>query len=275
MTARWTTAVRRVAATLLLASGVASADGPSPYVLGVIPSRPPLATHQRWNPVAMRLAQRAGVPIRLKLYDDMARFEADLLAGTLDLAFTHPLMAIEGHREQGYEPLVRDRRRISATVFARKDAPIRSISDLNGKRIAVVGEQHYCTALLERTFSASGLQPSVERKYAGSSLNTVRTVLMNRADAGALLDVAFEEIPGDVRALLRPVLSSRDTASHPFSAHPRVPPDVQARIAAAFLAMARDAVDRRLLVAIGMPDPERADYGRDYAPIERSSGGRP
>lgn len=268
MTLHRTAAGRAIAGALLLGWGAASAATPPSYVLGVIPSLPPLATHQRWNPVALRLAHRARVPIRLKLYDDMARFEADLLAGKLDLVFSHPLMAIEGHRRQGYEPLVRDRRRISVTVFARKDAAIRSMSDLDGKRIAVVGDQHYCTELLERMFSRSGLQATVERKHAGSSLNTVRTVLMHRAEAGAILDVAFEEIPGDVRMLLRPVLSSRETASHPLSAHPRVRTEVRARIAAAFLDMAADALDRRLLDAVGMPEPERADYDRDYRSIE-------
>lgn len=275
MTVGRTAAARVVAGALLLAWGTALAATSRPYVLGVIPSLPPLATHQRWNPVAIRLAQRAGVPIRLKLYDDMARFEADLLAGNLDLVFAHPLMTIHGRHRQGYEPLVRDRRRISVTVFARKDAAIRTISDMDGRRIAVVGDQHYCTEMLERIFSASGLRTTVERKHVGSSLNTVRTVLLKRADVGAVLDVAFEQIPDDVRALLRPILSSRDTASHPLSAHPRVPSDVRARIAAAVLAMGGDSADRPLLDAIGMPDPELADYDRDYRLIEEAGWSRP
>ncbi len=261
-------------AVLLLAWSVAHAAPPRRYVLGVIPSAPPLAMYEQWDPLVARLAARVGAPIHLRLYDDMARFEQALQSGDVDLVFTHPLMTIEAHERQGYEPLVRDRRRVAVIVFVRRDSAVRSISELAGKRIAVVGRQSYCTELLEQMLRSAGLQPLVQQMYAGTSLNAVRSVALGRAEAGAVLDLRLEEMPDALRSAVRPLVSSRDTASHPLSAHPRVPREIRARIVGAFLEMERDAPGRALLEGIHMPDPEPADYERDYGPVARARRGR-
>jgi hypothetical protein len=48
-----------------------------------------------------------------------------------------------------------------------------------------------------------------------------------------------------------------------------VPLEVRLRIATAVLEMAAVEADRALLSAVWMPDPEPADYERDYRSLER------
>lgn len=257
-----------VLALLLAGRGDAREESRPGYVLGVLPQATPIAMYQRWNPLVERLAERTGVPLRLKVYDDMGAFERDFLAGGPDLIFAHPLMAVDAHRRQGYEPIVRDRRQITAFLFVRKDSPFRSVSDLEGRRIAFVGSSNYCTGLVEAMLARSKVRLSFDRHFAGSSLNVLRAVILGRAEAGATLDMAFQAEPEDMRELVRPILSSGKTAFHPVSAHPRVPREIQARLTAGILAMATVPADRALLAAVSMPDPEGADYARDYRPLE-------
>lgn len=225
--------------------------------------------HERWSPVVERLAARTGIALRLKVYEDMGKFEQDLLAGGPDLVFAHPAMAADAHRRQGYEPLVRDRRRLSALLFVRRDSPVRSPKDLEGKRVAFVGSGNYCTFLVEAMLEKEEDRPRFDVQYVGSTRNVVRAVILGKADAGASLDLSLEAEPEETRALLRPILATPTTAPHPLAAHPRVPREIRSKLARALLEMAGDPAGRALLGAVRMPDPEPADYERDYRSLER------
>lgn len=254
-------------ALLLPGAGLATAP-PQSYVVGVIPQAPPLAMHAAWSPIVERLAARSGISLRLKVYEDMGAFARDYAAGGPDILFAHPAMAADAHRVQGYLPLVRDRRRIAGILFVRRDSPYRTPRDLEGKGIAFVGDRAYCTALVAASLDVPGTRLRFDRQYAGSSQNVLRAVILGKAEAGASMDFALEDEPEETRALVRPILTTAKTASHPLAAHPRVPPEVRLRLTAALLEMARDPGDRPLLAAVRMPDPEPADYERDYRALE-------
>ncbi len=262
----------RLALAALLAAWATAgrAEEPRGWVLGVIPQAPPVAMHQAWSPLVERLAARTGIPLRLKVYDDMARFEEDFLAGGPDLIFAHPAMVAEAHQRQGYEPMIRDRRPLSALLFVRKDSPMKSPSDLDGKRIAFVGGRNYCTFLVEAMLEKDQARPRFVLQYAGSTRNVIRAVILGKVDAGASLDLSLEGEPEETRALIRPILATPSTASHALAAHPRVPRPVRSRLAQALLEMARDPADRPLMTAVRLPDPEQADYDRDYRSLERT-----
>lgn len=242
---------------------------PAPYVIGVIPQAPPVAMHERWSPFVERLAAQSGVPLRLKLYSDMAEFERDFLAGGPDLIFAHPAMAVDAHRRQGYIPLVRDRRRLSALLFVRKGSPFERPRDLEGRSIAFVGAHSYCTFLIKSMLEEDKNRIRFDGQRAGSTQNVLRAVILGKADAGAALDLSLELEPEEMRQHVRPIFATPGTASHPIAAHPRVASEVRSKLATAILDMARDEADRRLLAAIRMPNPETADYDRDYRPLER------
>lgn len=260
---RWLAAV----AALLLPS-LAGADEPG-YRVGLIPQAPPVAMVERWGPLLARLSVLTGATLRPKVYESMAVFEQDVLAGGPDLLFAHPAVVAAARRAQGYIPLVRDRRELTGQIFVRADSPYRSVADLEGKRVAFVGERSFCTVLVNRAL-AEGLGPmAFERSYHGSTRNVLRSVVLGKVDAGASLASALELEDAAMRGLIRPLLTSARFAPHPIAAHPRVPAELRERIAAAVLEMARAEGDRPLLAAVRMPDPLRADYARDYEVLEK------
>lgn len=134
--------VRLVFALLILAAvTAASAKTRASYVLAVIPSAPPVTMHTLWAPLAERLSRDTGFDINLKVYEKMSDFERDISKGAPDFIFVNPLQAVVAHEAQGYAPLVRGSRRISAELVVRRDSPIRTIDDLSGRKIALVGNK--------------------------------------------------------------------------------------------------------------------------------------
>lgn len=254
---------------LALPAPAPAADAPV-YQVGIIPQAPPVAMFEKWGPLLARISERAGVPLKAKLYDNMGDFERSFLEGAPDLLFAHPAMYVAARKAQGYIPLVRDRRELSGQIFVRIDSPYRTVSDLAGKRLAFVGEKSFCTILVHAALEA--MRPAArltfDKSFHGSTRNVLRMVLLDKADAGASLDAGLELEDAESRRLIRPVLISPPFAPHPLAAHPRVPPEVRRKVAQAVLQMALDEPDRRLLAAIRMPDPLLADYERDYRPLE-------
>ncbi len=130
------------AAVLMLGTIPSSADQKDPYVLAVIPSGPPVATHALWTPFVERLSRDTGIPLRLKVYEKMSDFENDILRGVPDFIFASPFQAVIAHEKQGYIPLVHSSKLVSAELFVRSDSPIRTVNDLSGKTIAFVGNKN-------------------------------------------------------------------------------------------------------------------------------------
>ncbi len=257
-----------VALALLLLPAAPRAEATA-YQFGIIPQAPPVAMYERWGPVLARLSELTGATLGPRLYDNMNAFETDFGAGGPDFIFAHPAMMAAAHRAQGYVPLVRDRRELSGSIFVRADSPIRAIGDLEGKRIAFVGERSFCTVLVQLALSVEPMKTMrLDKSFHGSTRNVLRMVLLGKADAGASLDAALELEEPEMRELIRPLLTTPRFASHPIAAHPRVPAELRSKVADAVLAMARTEADRALLGAIRMPNPLLADYARDYRRLE-------
>ncbi len=120
----------------------ASAQHKGPYLLAIIPSAPPVAMHTLWAPFVERLSRDTGLEFRIKVYEKMSEFEQDISKGAPDFIFANPLQAVVAHEAQGYVPLVRSSRQVSAELFVRRDSAIRSIDDLTDRKIALVGNKN-------------------------------------------------------------------------------------------------------------------------------------
>jgi phosphonate transport system substrate-binding protein len=260
---RWLAAA---AAALLLPAVAGAAE--VVYLFGVLPQGPPVAMYEKWNPLLARLSTITGATLKPKLYENMRDFEADYTVGVADLIFAHPAMMAAARRAQGYIPLVRDRNGMAGWVYVRSDSDLHTVADLQGKRIAFVGERSFCTILARLAIINAVSDLAFEEAFFGTTKNVLRAVVIGKADAGASLDSSLEAESAELRGQVRPLLTTRKFAPHPIAAHPRVPPELRDKIAAAVLEMARSDEDRRLLSAVRMAEPELADYDRDYRALE-------
>jgi phosphonate transport system substrate-binding protein len=258
------------ALVLVLAGSPRAAEPPraTTYTIAVVPNQPALVLDRVWTPFVERLAKDSGVALQLKLYERLATFQEDCAEGRPDLIYSAPNMFFEAHRAQRYAAFVRGRRMLSGVVFVRRDSPLRSLADLDGKTIAFVGPKNLCAVISRHAVSTSGVAIKYNATFSGSTVNVAKMVAMGKADAGATLDESLVRDAPELTAELRTLLQTPPFASHPIAAHPRVPQEVRERIVSAALALAGSEEGRRLLAGVKLADPVRAETRVDYGAFD-------
>jgi phosphonate transport system substrate-binding protein len=238
------------------------------YTLAVIPSAPPVELHKQWVPFVERLSRDTGQEFRLKMYEKMAEFERDIWSGAPDFIFSSPFQTVVAHKEHGYAPLVRGGKNVAFGLFVRRDSPIRSIDDLNGKSISFVGNKNLCSIYIRHLLGQNRNVSSYTREYAGSTRNVIINVLLGKSDAGAVFMPELANESEDNRMQLRELLLTTGIAPHPLSAHPRIPRTLQETVKKTTLAMAASREGAELLNSLRLEAPVVANYERDYRPLE-------
>ena len=84
-----------------------------------------------------------------------------------------------------------------------------------------------------------------------------------------MVKTTLEKEPVDVQQSLRVLYTTPPLSPHPLAVHPRVSAGVRTTIIETLLALAENPQTRELMAAIQMPNPVRAIYKRDYAPLEK------
>ena len=261
--------MRRLACAALLWLAWPSAQARE-YLLAVVPQLSPSATYRGWSPFAERLGRETGATLRVRVYRTFDEFETDLANGVPDLVYLNPYHEIRAHRTQGYIPLVRDSSyRLSGVLVVRRDSPLQSVQDLNGQAIGFPDANAFAASLFMRALLQEKEKIRFTSRYYTTHGNVYRHVIVGDVAAGGGVNTTLAAERAETRTELRVLYQTPGTAPHPLSAHPRVPVNKREAIIAAILRMQKDADGARLLKAIQMPEPVRADYARDYAPLEK------
>lgn len=249
---------------------VSARSDPESFILGVVPHLPPAQTHRDWAPFAERLSREVGARIVVKVYRNLPEFESDIMRGGPDLACLNPYQQVVAKKTQGYQPLVREGRLgLSGSLVVRRDSPIQSINDLNGKVIAFPDPNAFAASLYMRALLHERFKISFTPRYLGSHSNVYRHVLHELVEAGGGVNVMLKLEPPEARNNLRILYETPSVSPHPLSAHPRVTPGLRAAIVRAVENMTKDPAGQALLTAVEMPNPVVADFARDYAPLQR------
>lgn len=248
----------------------ASARAAEIYHLAVVPQHTPIVTYQTWKPFTDQLARVTGLTIRLKVFRTFDEFEADLTNGLSELAFMNPYHQVVAHKAQGYIPLVRNGgQKLKGVLVVPKDSPIRTLRDLNGKTIGFPDPNAFAASLYLRALLRERENITFKSRYLISHSNVYRHVIVGNVDAGGGANITLSRERPETRDALHVLYETPGVVAHPLSAHPRVPEKVRTAITTAVLAMARDPDGQLLLKGVLMEKPSRADFGRDYLPLEQ------
>ena len=240
------------------------------YLLAVVPQLSPGATYRGWSPFAERLGRETGTTLRVRVYRTFDEFETDLANGVPDLVYLNPYLQIRAHQAQGYVPLVRDGSyQLSGVLVVRRDSPVQSVKDLNGQQIGFPDPNAFAASLYMRALLQEKEKIRFTPRYYTTHGNVYRHVIVGDVAAGGGVNATLAAERTETRNELRVLYRTPGTAPHPLSAHPRVPARDREAIIAAILRMQNDADGRQLLKAVQIPEPVRADYARDYAPLEK------
>lgn len=262
---------RLSSACLLLAvshSALAQPAVQPSLTLGVVPQFPAVETQRRWLPVTESIGRACSVQIRLEISTDIPEFEGKFLDGKFELTYVNPYHAVMAHKAQGYVPLVRDGEKpLKGVLVVQKDSPIKRLSELSGSTIAfpapnAFGASLYMLALLEREH-----QVRFTPDYVKTHGNAYRHVVKGEAAAAGGVMATFNAERPEIREQLRVLYETPGAAPHPLMAHPRLDTPIR-RCITEHLTQASPTMST-LMAAIQMSQPVRADYARDYQPLEK------
>lgn len=280
MTARANRSALTTRRTVLrrLASGVgtialpalAQSDARRPaFDVAVVPQFPAAELHRDWTPLLERLGHQMGISLNLKLSPSIPRFEALLLEGRPDFAFLNPYHQVMAARAHGYVPLVRNGKPLTGILVVRKDSPIRSVRELAGTDLAFPSPNAFGASLWMRALLAERERINFNPLYVQTHGNVYRQVMRGSAAAGGGVNLTLSQETPEVRDGLRVLLETPEAASHPLSAHPRVPAMVQRQVTEALLSLTGEPTGMSLLKAVALTNPVAASHARDYRPLEQ------
>ncbi len=239
------------------------------YSVGVVPQFEARRIAQIWQPILDEVSQLSGLQLELKASPNIPLFEKQFAAGEFDFAYMNPYHAIMANKKQGYTPLLRDNgRSLFGIIVVKKDDPIQSVSELDGKTVAFPAPNALGAALLPRAEFDRNFRIKVDELYVKSHSSVYLNVLLGKAAAGGGVQKTLSQQPQTVRDQLRILYKTSKVPPHPLSAHPRVAKSVQDKVKAAFLKLGSSEKGRELLKKIPMKKIGAASID-DYDPLKK------
>lgn len=231
----------------LAQTGKSAQDG---YSVGIVPQFTSEQITQIWTPVLEELAKRSDV----KLYFAPSRttrfFEINLESASFDFVYANPYQGLIAYKKQGYIPIVRDRLPLSGVLVVHKDSPYKKVSDLAGKIIAFPSPNALGASLLVRADLDAVHRINFTPQYTSSHTSAYQSTLHKQSAATGGIEATFGLLSEDDKENLRVLYRTRETVSHPFMAHPRVPDSVRLKVQNAWLAMSADPAWNQQLAKI-------------------------
>jgi len=260
--------MRLIFLTLLAFILPAAAAWGQTYVFAVVPQFPAVEVFRTWRPLLDAIEQGTGYKFELRTSDTIPKFEASFQAGEPDFAYMNPYHAVMARKAAGYIPLVRSSESLSGILVVRNDSPLRSIAELKGASIAYPAPNAFGASLYMRALLGERFKIATDPVYVQTHVNAYRSVIRGDTPAAGGIRSTLEREPAEVRDKLRVLYETPATASHPVSAHPRVPPAVRMAVRAAMIKLAKTEAGMKMLDAVSLDALVEADYAQDYAPLE-------
>ena len=239
------------------------------FTVAVVPQLPPRIIYQKWSPLLENIGKSTGLCFELLTPDTIPEFERLLVKGVPDFAFANPYHALIAKKMGGYMPLLIDgRSKQTGLLVVRSDSPIRSIQELNDKKVAFPAPNAFAASLLIRAeLAKKGIH--IEPVYLKTHASAYRAVAMGTFIAAGGINTTLEREEPALQTSLRVLYETAEYAPHPFIANPRVPKGVRSAVVASMISLSSVKAGEKLLADIQIPEPIKADYERDLYPLEQ------
>ena len=239
------------------------------YSVAIVPQFPAVEIHRDWSPLLERLKKETRLNFTLTIAASIPEFEDTLLVGQPDFAYMNPYHQVMAKRARGYLPLVRGNNLLTGVLVVRRDDPIKTVSELDGKDIAFPAPNAFGASLWIRAMLAEQAKIRINPVYVKTHSNVYRYVTAGRSAAGGGINNTLADEPEEIRANLRVLMETPGVPPHPLSANPRVPERVRKQVTEALLRIAAEPGGQAMMAGVQMESLRRADYTRDYLPLEK------
>jgi len=145
-----------VAVGMVVRSEHREIDNGHPLILGIFPRFHPAIVNDSFTPLAKYLSRELGRRVRLEVSTDFEDFWQKLRSNRFDIVHYNQYHYIRSHKERGYQVIAMNeeqgRHTMTAAIVVRKDSPVKTIRDLQGKRILFGGSQQAMISYIYATY---------------------------------------------------------------------------------------------------------------------------
>lgn len=244
------------------------------FKFGVLNQHPVTVTAQLWNPILRHVSQRTGISLELAMGPTAPETTRRTLAGEYDFAYTNHLFTPE-RQQLGFRVIARlNRPAISSQIVVAEDSPLKTLTDLEGVRVAFPSREAFVGYHVPRqALEHSGIR--VTARFAGNQEGAMRQLAAGAVDAAAVNDRVMAAFTSRQGFRYRVLWSSEPYPDLAVMVHPRVPSDVVEQVREALIEMAGERAGRVLLQGANaiVQNPEALAFvlatDADYAPYRR------
>ena len=221
-----------------------------PLEFGVVPQQSATRLAEDWGPLLAEISKRSGVALVFRTAPNIPGFEERLGKGDYDLAYMNPYHYVVFQKASGYRAFAREQdRKIKGILVVKKGSTYRKPADLAGKTVVFPAPAAFAASILPQA-EFGRLKIPIEAKFVASHDSVYRAVASGLQEAGGGIQRTFEATPQEVRDSLRVLSETPSYTPHAFAAHPRVPPEILARVLAAMASLSADGTGQRLLAPL-------------------------
>ena len=256
---QWVLAVGLVVMAVL-AGGALAED--RPLAFGVLNQQSPTRTAERWNPVLHYVTSLTGVPLQLRMGPTVQETNAMMARGEFDFVYTNHNFQSE-FDSLGFRVIARwGGRPIHGVVAVPADSPVRTLKDLDGRRVAFPSTDAFVGyAVPMVALRQAGVR--VETVLAGNQEGALAQLKAQRVEAGAVNSKFLAHYAKREGVQFREIFVSEGFPDLAVIAHSRLPAATVEKVRQALLGMKRDPAAAAILGRAGSPGFEPAT-DRDY-----------
>lgn len=214
---------RIVLLAALLGIAVPAVAAEPPLGFGVFPYVTPQRLVRTMAPLRDLLADVTGRPVELQTGPGYRVFHEQTLRGDFDIVLTSAYLGRAAARQRQFHIIAQSRYNVYALFVVGMDSPIRQISDLRGKTLAVPDPLSTLYNLVLNYLRYHGLEPGrdVRLRIYDTNQNSLSAPLRGDTDVGVTgYALWITEAP---RHLLRVVAETPRVPGFMLLAHPRTP----------------------------------------------------
>lgn len=239
------------------------------YTIGIVPQFEIRHIRKIWNPILNEIKKSTDIKLKLIGSPTIPDFENEFNAGSFDFAYMNPYHMLLAEKSQGYIPLVRDNgRKLHGILTVRKDSGIKSVKDLEGKKVAFPAPNALGASLLIRADLKKTYKINIQPVYVKTHSSVYLNVVVKQTAAGGAVQKTLNQQKENIKGALHILHRTPKVAPHPLAVHPRVPADVREKIKKAMLALGDNKIGKSLLAKIPMKKIGNATM-QDYTPLHK------
>ncbi len=238
------------------------------YSFGIAPQQSASELAKRWAPILRHLSAKAGVTLQFTTSKDISSFQDQMRGGAYDFAFMNPHHYTEFRKTAGYTAFAHEEDNpLRGVIVVKNNGPITHPVQLQGLTVALPSPTAMAaTWLTLRHLEEQGIKTKPQYVKSMDSIYLAVSRGLFPAGGGEMRTLGAQDAA--LRSQLRVLWASDPLPPHPFSAHPRVPSEVVAKVQKAMVEMGRTPEGRTLLQAINFKGIQTAT-DRDYDVVRR------